>query len=176
MTGLFCDLNFQPDQITKQLTQTAYPISMMKESLSCPVDGVSVNENKVRIIAFFVLVTATVFLLTNYPPLLILLIYDFLVRAFNLGKYSVLALVADGVIRLFGIKAKPTDRAPKQFAAATGLVFVALMLLSTLFAWPVLTASLCAVLIVFAFLEAFVGFCAGCYVYSLLQKLKLITS
>lgn len=148
----------------------------MKKSLSCPVDGVSVNENKVRIIAFFVLVTATAFLLTNYLPLLIFLIYDFLVRAFNLGKYSVLALIAEGVIRLFRIKAKLTDRAPKQFAAATGLVFVVLMLLSTCFVLPVATLSLGTVLIVFAFLEAFVGFCAGCYVYSLLQKLNLITS
>ena len=148
----------------------------MKETLNCPVDGVSVNENKVRIIAFFVLVIVVIFLLTGYLPLLIFLVYDFLVRTFNLGKYSLLALVADGAIGLLAIKAKPTGRAPKQFAAATGAVFVTLTLSAVLCGWPVLAASLGGVLVVFAFLEAFIGFCAGCYVYSLLQKLKLIAS
>jgi hypothetical protein len=142
----------------------------MKNDIQCPVDFVLINENKARLTAFFVLVLGTVFLVTGLWIIVVFLILDFLLRVNNWGKYSLLAILSEVVIRLLKIKNKPTDRAPKRFAAGVGLLFTIGMLLVTLLHLTIITVVVTAVLLFFAFLESFVGFCAGCYVYSLLQK------
>jgi len=95
----------------------------MANSVQCPVDFVSVNENKVRLTAFFVMVLGIVFLATGLWIIIAFLIADFFLRANNWGKYSLLAILSDAVIKQLHIKNKPTDRAPKRFAAGVGLVF-----------------------------------------------------
>jgi hypothetical protein len=142
----------------------------MKNDIQCPVDFVLIKENKARLTAFFVLVLGTVFLVTGLWIIVVFLILDFLLRVNNWGKYSLLAILSEVVIRLLKIKNKPTDRAPKRFAAGVGLLFTIGMLLVTLLHLTIITVVVTAVLLFFAFLESFVGFCAGCYVYSLLQK------
>jgi hypothetical protein len=134
--------------------------------MECPVDLITVNENKVRVIAFFVLVLAIVYLLTDLWLIMAFLVVDFLLRAFNLGKYSLLGFLADAVIKQLKIKTKPVDRAPKRFAAAMGLVFTIAILLTAFLHFVVLANILTVILCCFATLESFAGFCAGCYVYS----------
>lgn len=142
----------------------------MENNLECPVDFVSINENKARLTAFFVLVLAIVFLITGLWILMAFLVIDFLLRVNNLGKYSLLAILSDAVIKQLKIKNKPTDRAPKRFAAGVGLVFTAGILILALLHLSTLTIVVTIVLVIFAFLESFIGFCAGCYVYSFLKK------
>lgn len=139
----------------------------MNNNLQCPVDFVPINEYKARITAFFVLTLMVVYLIAQLWVVLLLLAVDFLTRAANLGKYSVLGILSDAVIRLLKIKNKPVDRGPKRFAAWVGFVF--LMGISILTALKLNFAAniLIYVIIVFASLEAFVGFCAGCYVYTI---------
>lgn len=145
---------------------------MNPEEIQCPVDFVSINENKARLTAFFVLTLGTVFLITRLWFLMAFLVLDFLLRANNLGKYSLLAIFSDVFIRQLKIKNKPTDRAPKRFAAGVGLVFAIGILVFTLLHLNTATVLTTIVLLLFAFLESFVGFCAGCFVYSLLQKIS----
>lgn len=142
----------------------------MENDIQCPVDLVLINENKARLTAFFVLVLGTIFLATGLWILIAFLVLDFFLRANNLGKYSLLSILSDAVIKQLKIKDKPTDRAPKRFAAGVGLIFSIGILIVALLHLGTMTVILTAVLLVFAFLESFVGFCAGCYVYSALQK------
>lgn len=136
-------------------------------NLQCPVDFVTINENKARVNAFFVLGLAVTFLLTSVWLIFALLAVDFLLRATNWAKYSPIGFLSDAVIGQLKIKNKPVDRAPKRFAAGVGFVFTAgiliLLALQQHFAAQVLTV----VLIIFACLEAFAGLCVGCYVYTL---------
>jgi len=134
--------------------------------MECPVDFVTINENKVRVIAFFVLVLAIIYLFTGIWLIMAFLVVDFFLRAINLGKFSLLGLLADAVIKQLKIKPKPVDRAPKRFAAIIGLAFTAATLLSGLLHLFLLANILTIVLCCFAALESFAGFCAGCYVYS----------
>jgi hypothetical protein len=142
--------------------------------ISCPVDHVKVNENKVRLIALSVLVLGLVYLLTGYWFIIAFLMFDFLMRVINKPKLSLIARLADVLIKTLRIPTKPVDRGPKRFAAGMGLAFNVLILLMIFLQLPLaaiwLTASLC----VFAFLESFTGFCVGCYVYTGLQKLHVI--
>lgn len=147
----------------------------MKEIPVCPVDKVSVNENKTRVVAFFVLLIVIAYLLTGYLYLIIFLAPDFLLRATSLGKISPLGLLADFVVSVFNINDKPTDRAPKRFAAATGLVFSVLIIAAALLHLNLLAMVLTVILAFFALLESAAGFCAGCYVYAILINVGLIT-
>lgn len=135
--------------------------------MECPVDFVSINENKARLTAFFVLVLSIVYLVTGLWLIIAFLLFDFTLRAFNLGKYSVLGFLSDALIKQLKIKNKPVDRAPKRFAAMVGLVFTAAILIVVLLNDATVAISLALVLSCFALLEAFFAFCAGCHVYSI---------
>ena len=144
----------------------------MTDDLQCPVDFVSINENKARLTAFFVFVLAVTFLTTGLWLIPAFLTIDFLLRANYWGKFSLLAILSDAVIKQLKIKNKPTDRAPKRFAAGVGLIFSTGILVLSLFHLSTAAFIGMSVLVIFAFLESFVGFCAGCYVYSILLKLN----
>jgi hypothetical protein len=129
------------------------------------------NENKARLTAFFVMVLAVLFMLTSYWAIILFLAVDFFLRAFNWGAYSLLGVLSDQVIRLFKIKNKPVDRAPKRFAAGVGLAFSMAILLLLFFGFPITAGVVACALIFFAFLESAMAFCAGCYVYSFGKKI-----
>lgn len=143
----------------------------MKNELECPVDFVTINENKARLTAFFVLVLAVVFLVKPVWIIPAFLVVDFFIRVNNWGKYSLLGILSDAVIKQVGIKNKPTDRAPKRFAAGVGLVFALAIFAFSLLGPVIVAIALTIVIVLFAFLESFMGFCAGCYVYSILKKI-----
>jgi hypothetical protein len=104
------------------------------------------------------------YLITNWLFLPVLLLIDFALRSAEAGKYSPSGNVADGILSVITLPNKPTDQAPKRFAARIGLGFSVLIIglhllgISTLI--PVITLA------VFATLESLAGFCAGCYVYT----------
>lgn len=141
----------------------------MNSNLQCPVDFITINEHKARINAFFVALSVTIFLLSGWLSVVILLAVDFFMRAGSLAKYSALGFLSDAIIKWLKIGHKPVDRAPKRFAAWVGCVFsIGIMVLSLLsfFAAAQIAAG---VLILFAVLESFFGFCAGCYIYTALM-------
>jgi hypothetical protein len=141
--------------------------------MDCPVDFIKINENKARLIAFFVLVLTLVYLKTGFWLIIAFLLIDFLLRATNLGKYSLIGFVSDAVIKQLNIKPKPVDRAPKRFAAIVGVVFTAAILITSFLLIPVIALSLAVILALFASLESFFSFCAGCYVYHFGRRVSL---
>jgi hypothetical protein len=144
----------------------------MNNNIQCPVDFVPMNENKARLTAFFVLLLGAVFLFTKWWIIVAFLLIDFLLRANKLGKYSLLAIISDAVIKQFNVKNKPVDRAPKRFAAGIGAIFTIIILVLSFMALNTTVFIITSVLLLFAFLESFVGFCAGCHVYSALNKIS----
>ncbi len=141
---------------------------------SCPVDGTKVNEPVVRIVAIFVAILAVAGILLNQPLIFALLIYDFFVRGFVDRKYSLLRYLALHTNDITHFKDKIIDAAPKKFAAKVGfifsiIIFVALLLHLTVFAY-----TTTAILLVCTLLEGAFGYCVGCEFYFILQKLKLI--
>ena len=143
----------------------------MATELECPVDFITVNENKVRLTALNVFILAVVYIVVPNWIIPAFLTIDFFLRGFNFGKYSLLHLLSDKEVKLFGIKAKPIDQAPKRFAAKIGFFFSIAILAATVFSFTTTGIALAIVLTLFAFLESFLGFCAGCYVYTFYIKL-----
>ncbi len=141
--------------------------------MECPVDFIKINENKARLTAFFVLVLTLVYLRTGFWLIMAFLMVDFALRTFNLGNYSLLGFISDAVIKQLNIKNKPVDRAPKRFAAGVGLVFTAAILVAFFLGLPFVPMVLAVIIALFAMLESFFGFCAGCYVYDFGRKITL---
>ena len=133
-----------------------------------------INENKVRLNALWVFILVTLSIFYMGLPIVIFLAIDFFLRGFNFGKYSPLAKLSDFTIKQLNIANKPIFQAPKRFAARIGFILSLLILTSYVFQLDIAALGLSIVFSIFAFLESFLGFCAGCYVYSFLIQLKLI--
>jgi len=141
-------------------------------SLDCPVDFVKIDENRVRVVAFFVVLFVSVYVVNGNTVSIGLLLADFLLRAFNLNNYSPLALISGAIVKQLGIKPKAADRAPKRFASFMGVAFLSLVLISFFSNFILLSKVISGVMILFASLESFAGFCAGCHVYTLINRAK----
>lgn len=149
-------------------------IEYMNNNISCPVDNIPVNENKVRTTAFFVLLIGIVYLATSCWLFAAFLTLDFALRAFNLNTYSPLGIISGVVVKQLKLKNKPTDRGPKRFAAMVGFAFSAFIFSTSVLHLTIASQAATAVLLIFASLESFVGFCAGCYLYSLMRRISLV--
>jgi hypothetical protein len=138
-------------------------------NLICPVDNVQINENKVRLTAAFVLLIGIIYLLTHWVGLILLLTADFALRAFKLPRFSLLGFWAEATVWQLNIPFKATDQAPKRFAAKVGFVFC--LIITVRHFLNENTWILSSILVVFAFLESVLAFCAGCYAYTFYAKL-----
>ena len=134
----------------------------MSNDLECPVDNITVNENRVWLVAFFVLILALICFITTNRIIAVFLLVDFTLRAFNFNNYSPLGLISGQQVKLFKLKNKPVDRAQKRFAAFIGLAFMVVITLTLLIDLIVIAKIALVVLLIFAALESLAGFCAGC--------------
>ena len=140
-------------------------------NIECPVDFITINENQARLTAFQTFVWVIVWVFTGFMVIPACLAIDFLLRAANLGKFSPLNIISGFLVRRLSIPNRPVDRAPKRFAAWVGFLFLTAIFLLSVFQLGLAAEIVAGVLVIFAFLEAFVRFCAGCYVYTFLKRI-----
>ncbi|CAN5200754.1 DUF4395 domain-containing protein [soil metagenome] len=144
----------------------------MKNSISitCPISAERVNENSVRVAAIYTIFIAGLALLTNNYLITLLLAADFGIRAFFFGKFSPLRWISSLTAKVFGLKPKPVDAAPKRFAAGVGFAFCVFISVALYFHFPVAAYIGGGILILCAFLEGVFAFCVGCVIYTSILK------
>ena len=140
-----------------------------------------INEVAARLVAIGVLVLSSVvlFLLidkNNYVLIFLsILIYGFLARVSSGPKISPLALfVTKLLVPRLNFKEKLVPGPPKRFAQGIGLIFSLFTAITFVVNLNSISIILISTLILFAALEAFIGFCAGCKVFKLLMNIGLI--
>ncbi len=136
------------------------------KNLICPVSPQKVDENIVRFTALWVvLFTGITILFPNFfiPAYLVL---DFYLRSFTKARYSPLSWISMYIVKSLKLKPHLIDKAPKIFAARMGFSLSVLMTLAALLNFNIALISIGAVLMLFAFLECGINFCAGCWVYT----------
>ncbi|WP_051293158.1 DUF4395 domain-containing protein [Olivibacter sitiensis] len=143
------------------------------DGLNCPTDFILINDFQARVTAGLVFISASLYLLTGFWGIPVLLVVDFALRVANKGSYSPFWRIAGLIVSGFKIGFRGTDRAPKRFAATIGLLF-SIAILSLAGYSTVSAVVLASILALFALLESVFGFCAGCHVFSLLVKFGLI--
>lgn len=142
----------------------------MDKQVECPVDFVTVNENKVRLTSSFVLLLGVLFIFTEHWSIAAFLMIDFYLRGFHNGKFSLLNWISGGLVKGLKFSNKPIDRAPKRFAAQLGFLFTDLILIASFLELKETALYLDTALVAFAFLESIFGICIGCHIYSFLKK------
>ena len=140
-----------------------------------------INEVSARLVAIGVLALSFVVLYllldkNNYVLIFLsILIYGFLARVSSGPKISPLALfVTKLLVPRLNFKEKLVPGPPKRFAQGIGLIFSLFTAITFLINLNSISIILISTLILFAALEAFIGFCAGCKVFKLLMNIGLI--
>lgn len=135
-----------------------------------------VNEIAARLVAGGVVAMTALFLVTGAEWLLPVIAYGFLARVLSGPKISPLGLLVTRVIEpRLPIEARLTPGPPKRFAQGIGATLsVAAVVSYFALGLTPLAYGLIAAILVAASLEAFIGFCLGCWVFGLLMRLGVI--
>ena len=140
---------------------------------TCPISFKRVDANLVRIIATQVISIALLLVYTQEIIFALILLFDFSVRILNLKQLSILAYIAQLIIKYFKIEVQLCDEAPKRFALYLGLIIIVIFTLLYVFQLNILASMLVSILLLCAFLEATFNYCVGCKIYHLLQYLQI---
>ena len=151
-------------------------------SISCPISNRRVDSRMARTVSLQVAIFTSLFVYTHHFAFAILVFVDFSIRALKKEDFSPFYRVGQILLDTFNIKPKLCDALPKQFALYMGLsvsiaiiffyilgLFLPIEYASYTF-FPVVIISV--LLIIFALLEALLGFCMGCKIYYVIQLVK----
>ena len=134
-----------------------------------------VNEKAARTVATCVAAFAVLILATGWQWLLPVMALGFLLRVLAGPRLSPFGLLATRVVAPRLGEPVLVPGPPKRFAQAVGLGFTtAASVLGPVLGERALAAGLLSVLLVFAFLEAALNFCAGCWVFARLMRAGLV--
>lgn len=135
----------------------------------------TVDERAARLVATGVVVLAVTAIGLRTPVLIALLAYGFVARVASGPRFSPLALlVTRGIVPRLGGRPRPVPGPPKRFAQAIGAAFTLSALALVLAGAETAGYTVLGLLVVAASLEAFVGFCLGCWLFARLMRLGLI--
>ena len=147
---------------------------MNQPTLICPVNNEWVNTNQVRINASIVFIACCLALTIQTPYIILLLCIDFFCRGFIKKRVSLLNYLSKSIITAFDIPTSKENEAPKIFAVKVGFVFTVLSLICFFLGYKTSFNLFVTIIILFSFLEFAFKFCAGCVVFTLLVKFKII--
>jgi hypothetical protein len=133
-----------------------------------------VNEAVVRGTAVQVfLLSAAAVIWGSFIPVVILA-SDFLIRVVLKPRYSLLVLISkSAVVPVFRFKSRSILYRPKRFAAGIGLCLSLAGLVLAFLGQVTAMRFTVGLLGFFSFLEAFLRFCAGCKIFTLLVRLGI---
>lgn len=134
------------------------------------------NDYAARMVAAMVVAMGVAIIVLHEHWLLFVLAYGFVARVLTGPTLSPAGLLATRVlVPLFGNRVKLVPGPPKRFAQGIGVLFsAAASVLYWGFGLAGASYGVLSVLVLFAGLEAFAGFCMGCYVFAMLMRLGVI--
>ncbi len=154
-----------PDTRRNYKTERHSAMIQFKQMI-CPVSPDRVDENRVRVTAFGSIITMGLFIISGNVLFPALLTIDFFIRAFTKLKYSPLSWLSDQFVKAIGTKPVWIDKAPKIFAARIGFLLTIITTISHLVGLLMFATVTGSTLVLFAFLECGLNFCAGCWIYT----------
>jgi len=136
---------------------------------SCPISLRRIDTNMVRLISLQVLITASFLLVTEQILFSLILLFDFVVRAFHLKKISPFMLISRIIINTFHLQPEFCDEAPKRFALYLGLAIIGFFTLLLYFGFSNSAMLMISILMLCALLELLFDYCIGCKIYQYLN-------
>ena len=143
----------------------------MRTNAICPINNKKVDEHVARVNAAVTVLLLILFFVSAYPPTVLFLFADFLLRGFDLAAYSPIAIVSRKLVAGLSLRPKVINAGPKFFAAKVGAFFSLMVLVFALLGETQLAFAFGAIFAICAFLEAAFGFCLACKIYPYTYKL-----
>jgi hypothetical protein len=140
-------------------------------SNACPISNETVDERAARLCAGVVLVLLALSLSLGSPWIALFLAGDFGLRGLGARRWSPVARLSQVLASSLGLAPRPTNAAPKVFAARLGLGFSLLVTFTLLAGADTLALAAGVPFALCAFLEGVLGFCVGCRIYQLWPRL-----
>ena len=134
-----------------------------------------VNEKAARVVAAGVVVLAGATVLTGWLWLAVVLALGFALRVASGPRLDPLGRFAAGVVAPRLGAPRLVSGTPKRFAQGIGLAFSGAAVVAFALGAGAVATVVLSVLVVFAALEAAVGFCAGCRVFALLMSAGVVS-
>lgn len=138
-------------------------------SPSCPISTRRVDSNMVRIISFQVALFTMIFLVSQESFFVLLILFDFFMRAIRQSNFSPFQIVGTFVLKGWGIAPKLCDESPKRFALYLGLVTSLFVVIFYVAGFTTFAAWIAIILLICALLETLFDFCIGCKIYYAIQ-------
>ncbi|MCW2972268.1 MAG: transporter permease [Thermoleophilia bacterium] len=133
-----------------------------------------VNDKAARTVAAGVFVLGAVTLVTGWAWLAAVLAFGFLLRVLSGPRFSPLGRIATRFVAPRLGPAQLVPGPPKRFAQAVGLAFTTAVTILLATGHDLAGGVVLGVLLVFAFAESALGFCAGCWVFAHLMRWGVI--
>ena len=135
-----------------------------------------VDEVSARLVATGVVAQVVLYLATGWDVLLVILAYGFVARVFTGPTLSPLGRFVTEVVRpRLSVEPREVPGPPKRFAQAIGAVLATAATIAALgFDASGLATGLLVALVAAASLEAFIGFCLGCWMFRLLMRTGVV--
>ena len=135
-----------------------------------------VDEVSARLVATGVVLQAVLYLATRWDVLLVTLAYGFVARVLTGPTLSPLGRFVTEVVRpRLPVEPREVPGPPKRFAQAIGAVLATAALVAAVgFDAGGVAVGLLAALLAAASLEAFIGFCLGCWMFRLLMRTGVV--
>jgi hypothetical protein len=129
-----------------------------------------VDENRTRIDAALFAMLMMGYLFTGYSPILLVLLYDLVVRLYVTPRLSPLYLFSTSCVKAVPFKERLGDAASKEFAANIALAVVLFTLAAEFGQYGTVALALAAFFLLWKVLEAAKDICFGCKLYAVLQR------
>ena len=134
-----------------------------------------VDEVAARLVATGVVATSGLYLATRWPWVLVVLAWGFVARVATGPTLSPLGQLVTRVIRpRLAWSERPAPGPPKRFAQGIGATLSTGALVAALAGAGTVSYLLVTVVLVAASLEAFAGFCLGCWLFRILMRFGVI--
>lgn len=134
-----------------------------------------VKEEIVRGVALQVFILSLVAIFTSHIIPIVVLLADFVIRVFIHPSYSPLVWTSNKIIcPILKYRKRIVTFKPKRFAAGIGLFLTTITIYLHIIDLDIIKIIVLSILAFFSFLETFFKFCAGCKIFGLLIKLKII--
>lgn len=141
-------------------------------SISCPISNRRVDANMARTVSFQVAITTMLFLLTGWFYFAFFVLFDFSLRALKQETFSPFYRIGAIVLNLLNVEPRLCDELPKRFALYMGLTTALVIVFSHIAGFHLFATIVAIILVIFALLEALLGFCMGCKIYYIIQISK----
>ena len=136
----------------------------MLKDIVCPVFGERVNKRACRVGATLTAALLIVFFMTNWWPVIALVLLDYVIRVFS-NRAAPIALLANGILRVLRVSPVVMDKAPKVFAWRVGFLIATAATVALAFSVTV-SGYIALALAAFNILDGVCNFCVGCIIYT----------